>query len=256
MYCTTCLCCSLCWAGWRRNCSRSQANASDRARCRHLWRGWWPSSQRSLPHPRRWGRQLLFCYSQDDLILSTIILWILSVTCPLSLSFIFFSRMNMHRKKKDFLLYLQLRFKMYQEGVFFSACETWPNNLQWDGTEISCDALLHKETRRRKAGRWGGEEGREARLMWRLFGQAWHCSYIPQRNLPAGGATTETPQRAANCPLGIRCHHSCVGTFENCNLCDWTRAYFHFATLLCRFNQCMISRLISHQSNHYLQPYC
>lgn len=55
-----------------------------------------------------WVTQLLFCYSQNDLILSTIILQILSVTCPLSFSFIFFSSMNAHRRKKNktFLWYL------------------------------------------------------------------------------------------------------------------------------------------------------
>lgn len=47
------VCASPCWAGSHRSCSASQGDAADPARCRHLWRGWWPSSQRSLPRPKQ-----------------------------------------------------------------------------------------------------------------------------------------------------------------------------------------------------------
>lgn len=69
--CCACTCCSPCWADWHRSCLRSRVNAWDRGRCRHLWHGWWPSSQRSLPHPRWVGNRTLR-HLQEHLILSKI----------------------------------------------------------------------------------------------------------------------------------------------------------------------------------------
>lgn len=63
-------------------------------------------------------------------------------------------------------------------------------------TDISSDALMSKDSKREKAARWGGEENRrQARLIRHLLSQAW--GYIPQHNLPAGEATTQTHQRGS-----------------------------------------------------------
>lgn len=64
-------CCLPCWVGWHRSCLRSRVNAWDRVHYRHLWHGWWPSSQRSLPHPR-WVSNIKFRHSEEYLILSKI----------------------------------------------------------------------------------------------------------------------------------------------------------------------------------------
>lgn len=78
-------------------------------------------------------------------------------------------------------------------------CDPVTFSLQrWlDDTEIGCDAPLHKEMKRRGAGRWGGVETK-AKLMRRLLSQAWYSSYIPLHNLPAARAMTKPSQRDTN----------------------------------------------------------
>lgn len=150
----------------------------------------------------RWERQLLFYCSQGDLILWTLILWILSITCPPKSLFHLYSCMNTHRNKQAFLLHLQFKFKLYQELFSFLPVTCDPITLSRTAQK---SAVTLRCTKRRGGERQGGEEERrweerrrEPRLMWRLFCQAWHPSYIPRHNLPAGGAVTKPPQRAAN----------------------------------------------------------
>lgn len=159
MYCTTCLCCSLCWAGWRRNCSRSQANASDRARCRHLWRGWWPSSRRSLPHPRRVGKTvtlLLFTGWSNPVNNNPV-----NSFCHMpskSLFHLFLMHEYPQKKKRlSFVFAVEIQF-------FFLPVKHDP--ITFSGTAQKSAVMLCC-TKRREGERQGGEEERrEGRQGW------------------------------------------------------------------------------------------
>lgn len=142
-----------------------------------------------------------FCCSQDDLIL-----WILFITCPLKSLFHLSSCINIQRSSCG----------SKHTELFYSVCAKWPADLHLDSSELSYDALLHRDVEEtgREVRREGGLGGQQARVMWGLFIQAWHCSYIPPHHPPAGGATTESPLSAAKRLLGIFCQPSCFGGFS------------------------------------------
>lgn len=79
---------------------------------------------------------------------------------------------------------------------FISVCDIWPNNLQQDSRDqLWCSAAQRQQEGKGSEVRRGGEgeeNGRQARLIRHSFSQAWW--YIPQYNLPAGDATTQTHQ--------------------------------------------------------------
>lgn len=158
-----CLCWSPCWAGWHHNCSRSRAGAADQGRCHRLWRGWWPSLQKSLPHPKWVGMTVipLLFTGWSDLVNINPVKFLLSHAPPKSLFHLSLMHKHTETNRLFFCIWIWW-FRIYQD-FFFSVRDMWPNNLQLHGTEISClwcSSAQRDEEERGREVRRRGERGR------------------------------------------------------------------------------------------------
>lgn len=123
---------------------------------------------------------------------------IISITCSLSLPY----PILIHEHRNSFICIYDSKYIH-----FFPFCLC--NSLQQDSTEISCDALLHKDSKREKAVRWGGEvKGRKM-----ADRQGWYGTCSAKRDGTFLSITSLLVKPQLKHIKGVHCQHGCFVMF-------------------------------------------